>query len=415
LRHGDAGRGDANQPRPLRSKHVHQKIMTQQSATVRILAAVGTRPEAVKMAPVIHALRAAQWADCRILATAQHREMLDQALAPFGLVPDIDLDAMRPNQTLPDLTARLLLGLDAVLGQEAPDLVLAQGDTTTVLVVALACAYRRVPFGHVEAGLRTGDMDNPFPEEMNRVLASRLARWHFAPTPGAAAHLRQEGIPDQRVFVTGNTVIDALLGILDQAPPPPLDLAPSDRLILVTAHRRENFGAPFEAICAAVRELADEYPDVRILYPVHPNPNVREVVEARLQGHPRIRLTAPLDYLPFVGAMRRAHFILTDSGGVQEEAPALGKPVLVMRRETERPEAVAAGVVQLVGPDRERIVTASRALLDDPAAYQAMAKGVSPYGDGHAAARIQAILARDMAVPRGLCPPEHGQPILWRG
>ena len=360
---------------------------------IKVLAAVGTRPEAIKMAPVIQSLSHQPWADCRVLATAQHRQMLDQVLALFGIRADRDLDIMRPNQALAGLTSRLLSKVDAALGAETPDVVLAQGDTTTVLTVALAAFYRRIPFGHVEAGLRTGDMQNPFPEEMNRVLTARLAQWHFAPTQSAAEHLLSERVPESAVHVTGNTVIDALLGVVEQAPAPPVELKADERLILVTAHRRENFGAPFRSICEAIRQLADDYADVQILYPVHPNPNILEVAQELLGNHPRITLCAPLDYLPFVGAMRSAYLILTDSGGVQEEAPALGKPVLVMRRETERPEAVDAGVVRLVGPDRERILEASRSLLDDAANYASMARGVSPYGDGKAAARIVSTLA----------------------
>jgi UDP-N-acetylglucosamine 2-epimerase (non-hydrolysing) len=370
-----------------KSRQMHQ------SKRIKVLAAVGTRPEAIKMAPIIQEFARQPWASCRVLATAQHRHLLDQVLALFQIRPHRDLNIMRPNQDLVGLTARLLTQIDEVLGEEAPDVVLAQGDTTTVFTVALASFYRRIPFGHVEAGLRTGDMQNPFPEEMNRVLAGRLARWHFAPTQSAKAHLLGEGVPDAAIQVTGNTVIDALLDVVDKAPAPPIDLEPNERLILVTAHRRENFGQPFQEICSAIRQLADEYADVRILYPVHPNPNVLQVARQLLSGHPRITLCEPLDYLPFVGAMRAASFILTDSGGVQEEAPALGKPVLVMRRETERPEAVDAGVVQLVGPDREPILQASRALLDDPACYAGMARGVSPYGDGKAAGRIVATLA----------------------
>ncbi|MEA3638328.1 MAG: UDP-N-acetylglucosamine 2-epimerase (non-hydrolyzing) [Lamprobacter sp.] len=368
------------------------------SQKVKILAAVGTRPEAIKMAPVIQGLQQQPWAECRVLATAQHREMLDQVLALFAIQPDADLDIMQANQDLVSLTARLLPAIAATLDAETPDLVLAQGDTTTVLTMALAAFYKRIPFGHVEAGLRTGDLAYPFPEEMNRVLSGHLARWHFAPTDSARRNLLREGISDNAVHVTGNTVIDALLGVVDQAPEPPVELGPEDRLILVTAHRRENFGEPFRAICGALRRIADAYPDVQILYPVHPNPNVREVAEMLLRGHRRITLCEPLGYLPFVGAMRRAHFILTDSGGVQEEAPALGKPVLVLRHETERPEAIDAGVVRLVGPVQDRIIEASCKLLDDPAAYAAMARGLSPYGDGHAASRIIQVLGAHFGV-----------------
>ena len=355
-----------------------------------VLCVIGTRPEAIKMAPVVQALATQPWARTTVLATAQHREMLDQVLRLFAIVPDADLDIMRPDQTLPELTARLVTELDRQLGRWQPDMVLAQGDTTTVMVTALACFYRRIPFGHVEAGLRTGDPWYPFPEEMNRVLAGRMAALHFAPTASAAANLEAEGIPAAAVHVTGNTVIDALLDVAARDLPPVPGITPGRRTILLTAHRRENFGAPLEGICRAVQELVARHPDVEVLYPVHPNPNVRRVVQARLGGVERIRLVEPLDYAPFVAAMRAAHLILTDSGGVQEEAPALGKPVLVLRQETERPEAVEAGVVELVGVDPERIVARASRLLDDPRAYAAMARGVSPYGDGRAAGRIAA-------------------------
>jgi UDP-N-acetylglucosamine 2-epimerase (non-hydrolysing) len=344
------------------------------------------------MAPVVRALQAETWADCRVVATAQHRQMLDQVLNVFDIQADVDLDVMRPNQQLAPLTARLLLDLDHALREQAPDAVLAQGDTTTVMAAALACFYLRIPFGHVEAGLRTGDLGNPFPEEMNRVVAGHLARWHFAPTVSARENLLREGISEHQIFVTGNTVIDALIQVAARDPEAGVPLDSSKRLILLTAHRRENFGSPLREICRAVRHLADLYDDVEVLYPVHPNPNVRQVANELLSGHPRIKLGEPLDYLPFVGAMRRAYLILSDSGGVQEEAPALAKPVLVLRRETERPEAVEAGVVKLVGPDFESIVVSARRLLDDATAYAAMAQGVSPYGDGHAAERIVRLL-----------------------
>lgn len=363
----------------------------------KILVVVGTRPEAIKMAPVILALKAAPWCECRVLATAQHRQMLDQVLNLFGIVPDIDLDMMRPNQSLPDLTARLIVELDRVLAAEAPDAVLVQGDTTTVMTAAMACFYRRIPVGHVEAGLRTGDMNNPFPEEMNRVVAGRLASWHFAPTESSQANLLREALPAERIHVTGNTVIDALLDVAARSDECPVETTPFARLVLVTAHRRENFGEPLLNICAAIRSLAARFPDTLFVYPVHPNPNVRETVEKNLSGLDNVRLIAPLDYRPFVALMKRADLILTDSGGVQEEAPALGKPVLVLRRETERPEAVTAGVVKLVGTEEAAIVDAARQLLEDPVAYAQMAKGVSPYGDGHAAERIVAIMREALA------------------
>ena len=358
----------------------------------RIVCVVGTRPEAIKMAPVIEALRRESWAYPYVLLTAQHREMLDQVMELFDIRADDDLNVMRPNQQLAALTAQLVTGLDAALERARPDAVLAQGDTTTVLCAALVAFYRRLPFGHVEAGLRTGDLQSPFPEEANRVLASRLTRWHFAPTATARANLLHEGVDPASVHVTGNTVIDALLSVAPRARGVDLSFADGRRLMLMTAHRRENFGAPMEEVFVAVRELADRFADLAVLYPVHPNPNVKEPAERILGGHPRIRLVAPLDYEPFAAAMSASYLVLTDSGGGQEEAPALGKPVLVLRNETERPEAVDAGVVRLVGPVRERIVGAVAELLTDANAYRAMARGVSPYGDGHAAGRIVDVL-----------------------
>lgn len=355
---------------------------------MKILCAIGTRPEAIKMAPVILALKNESWATVRVLATAQHRSMLDQVNNFFEISPDVDLNIMRPNQALTTLTARLLLELDDILQLEKPDAVLVQGDTTTVMAVALACFYHRIPVGHIEAGLRTWDMQNPFPEEANRVIAGRLARWHFAPTEGSRQNLLKEGVPDAEIIVTGNTVIDALLmsAAKDLELAVPLD--PAKRLVLVTSHRRENFGEPFRAICRALRSLAENNPTVQFLYPVHPNPNVKDVAYELLGGLPNFILCEPLDYAPFIAAMKHAYIILTDSGGVQEEAPALGKPVLVLRDETERPEAVEQGVVKLVGPNYERIVEETQRLLDDESAYRVMARGVSPYGDGHASERI---------------------------
>ena len=369
---------------------------TGRGARKRILAVVGTRPEAIKMAPVIRALRSEPWAEVRVLATAQHRQMLDQVLDAFAIVPDVDLDIMAPDQTLPELTSRLLSRLDEVFARERPDVVLIQGDTTTVMTAAMAAFYRHIAVGHVEAGLRTGDLQNPFPEEMNRIVAGRLSRWHFAPTAGARDNLLREGFDPASVHVTGNTVIDALLEVVQREVPLPVEVPEGRRMLLVTAHRRENFGAPFREVCEAVRDIADRHADVHVVYPVHPNPNVSGPAHEILSGHARIVLCPPLDYLPFVAAMKRAHLILTDSGGVQEEAPALGKPVLVMRQETERPEAVEAGVVKLVGPVRDAIVAEASRLLDDPEAYARMARGVSPYGDGRAAGRIVDILGRDL-------------------
>jgi len=354
----------------------------------KILCVIGTRPEAIKMAPVILALKKEPWANVRVLATAQHRHMLDQVNEFFGIDPDIDLNIMRPNQALTTLTARLLLELDDVLQAERPDAVLVQGDTTTVMTVALACFYHRIPIGHVEAGLRTWDMQNPFPEEANRVIAGKLARWHFAPTEGSRQNLLKEGVPDSGIIVTGNTVIDALLMAAAKDLELAVPLDSTKRLVLVTSHRRENFGEPFRNICRALRTLAENNAEVQFLYPVHPNPNVKDVAYEFLAGLPNFTLCEPLDYAPFIAAMKRAYLILTDSGGVQEEAPALGKPVLVLRDETERPEAVKQGVVKLVGPNYDRIVEEAQRLLDDETAYKAMARGVSPYGDGHAAERI---------------------------
>ena len=357
-----------------------------------IFVVVGTRPEAIKMAPVVLALKNESWANVHVLATAQHRHMLDQVNDFFGIAPDIDLNIMRPNQALTTLTARLLLELDDVLQAEKPDAVLVQGDTTTVMTVALACFYHRIPIGHVEAGLRTWDMQNPFPEEANRVIAGKLARWHFAPTEGSRQNLRKEGVADADIVVTGNTVIDALLMTAAKDVRLDVPLNPAKRLVLVTSHRRENFGEPFRSICGALRMLAQNNPDVQFLYPVHPNPNIKDVAHEFLAGLPNFTLCEPLDYAPFIAAMKRAYIILTDSGGVQEEAPALGKPVLVLRDETERPEAVEQGVVKLVGASHERIVNEAQRLLDDEVAYRTMARGVSPYGDGHAAERIVRVL-----------------------
>ena len=368
----------------------------------RILCVVGTRPEGIKMAPVIQALQREAWAQVTVLATAQHRDLLDQVLRLFDIVPDADLDLMRADQDLAALTARLIPALDAKFAELQPDVVLAQGDTTTVMTAALVAFYRRIPFGHVEAGLRTHDLDNPFPEEMNRLVAGHLARWHFAPTARAQRNLLREGIPEEAIHVIGNTVIDALLQVAAREWPLDLPLDPHKRLVLVTAHRRENFGEPFRAICRAIRALADRHPDIEVVYPVHPNPNVQRVTRELLAGHPRIKLCAPLDYTAFVEAQKRAYLILTDSGGVQEEAPALGKPVLVLRTETERPEAIEAGVARLVGTSEERIVHEASLLLDDERAYRAMARGASPYGDGESAQRIVRILRR------ALCPENTG-------
>ncbi len=362
--------------------------------TKKIVVVLGTRPEAIKMAPVIRALSATSGLQPVVVAAAQHRELLDQVLRTFSIVPDHDLDAMRPNQKLAGLTSRLIQALDAVVADIGASAMLVQGDTTSVLAASLVASYQGIPLGHVEAGLRTRDMRNPFPEEMNRVLTSKLARWHFAPTPAAARNLLDEGIPEDAVYMTGNTVIDALLEARNH-PRKSAPRVPEGRvLMLVTTHRRENFGEPLRRICAAVVELLRRNPALAVLFPVHPNPNVSKIVRASLGHHPRVELCAPLDYLGFIAAMEAAHIILSDSGGVQEEAPALGKPVLVLRDTTERPEAVAFGVADLVGTDTARIVDKAHRLLNDPLAYRDMARGVSPYGDGMAARRIVATLDR---------------------
>jgi UDP-N-acetylglucosamine 2-epimerase (non-hydrolysing) len=361
-----------------------------------VLCVVGTRPEAIKMAPVILKLKERKQFDVRVLATAQHRHMLDQVLGFFGIEPDLDMDIMRPNQALTTLTARLLLGLDDILSAEQPGAVLVQGDTTTVMAVALACFYHNIPIGHVEAGLRTWNIRNPFPEEANRVIAGRLAKWHFAPTQGSKRNLIKDGVGEDSIHVTGNTVIDALLMTASKDLDIGIRLDPDKRLILITAHRRENFGKPFEAVCSALRKLAEANSNVQFLYPVHPNPNVKETALKVLSGLPNFILCDPLDYAPFVAAMKRSHFIISDSGGVQEEAPALGKPVLVLRAETERPEAVTEGVVRLVGTSEELILQEAQKLLDDEGAYREMARGVSPYGDGNAAQRISGVLEAEL-------------------
>ncbi len=367
--------------------------------TLTILCVIGTRPEAIKMAPVILALKRTPWARVCVLATAQHREMLDEALLIFGIRPDIDLNIMRPMQSLPELTARLLTALDKVMEDEAPDVVLAQGDTTTVLAAAMASFYRRVPFCHVEAGLRTHDFSNPFPEEMNRVLAGHLARLHFAPTEQAKSNLLKEGVPIERIFVTGNTVIDALLSTAAKNTELDMYVPVGKRLILLTAHRRENFGAPLEEIFSAVKTLAERYPELHFVYPVHPNPHVAEPAKSRLGNIPGVTLCPPLGYAQLVTLMTHSWLVLTDSGGLQEEAPALGKPVLVLRDETERPEAVEAGVAQLVGPHHDAIVTAVEHLLNDDIRYQSMVQGISPYGDGQAGVRIASILRSHFPTP----------------
>jgi UDP-N-acetylglucosamine 2-epimerase (non-hydrolysing) len=364
----------------------------------RILFVFGTRPEAIKLAPLIRALRRRDDFLVKICVTAQHREMLDQILDTFALAPDYDLDLMLPGQTLSSLTARILTGLEPVLAAEGPDLVVVQGDTTTTAASALAAFYQHIPVAHVEAGLRTGDPTQPFPEEMNRVLTSRLAALHFAPTARAASALLREGVPCDRVFVTGNTGIDAVHYVRDALASgsiAPLEwpwLAPGRKLILVTGHRRENFGGAFQAALGALAALA-ERPDVQIVYPVHRNPNVRGPAHHLLAGVPNVVLLDPLPYVPFVDLMRRSYLIVTDSGGIQEEAPSLGKPVLVLRDKTERPEAVEAGTVRLVGTSESAIRDAATILLDDPERYLAMTRIHNPYGDGRASELIAEALS----------------------
>ncbi|GAP13405.1 UDP-N-acetylglucosamine 2-epimerase [Longilinea arvoryzae] len=361
---------------------------------LRVLSIFGTRPEAVKMAPVVAALERTPGIESRVCVTAQHREMLDQVLNLFGIRPDVDLNLMRPNQSLAELTANILTHLDPVLRDEKPDWVLVQGDTTTVMAAALLCYYNRIRVGHVEAGLRTGDKWQPFPEEIDRKIAGVIADLHFAPTEHSRQNLLKEGIPDWRIAVTGNPAIDALNEIVKRpAPAEAQELldrlnirAGGKELVLITAHRRENFGKPLEDICSALQSLAERYPErLELVYPVHLNPNVQEPVHRRLDHVPNITLLKPLDYLPMVHLMSKATLVLTDSGGIQEEATGLGKPALVMREVTERPEGVTAGVLKLVGTDPDRILGEAARLLEDPVAYDAMARAANPFGDGHAA------------------------------
>ena len=364
-----------------------------------ILSVIGTRPEAVKMAPVIDALRADGSFRVVLLATAQHREMLDEVLRVFGIKPDHDLNVMTDNQKLADVTAKCVVGINRVIEQERPAMTIAQGDTTTVLSAALAAYYNRVPFGHVEAGLRTEDKFSPFPEEMNRRATGTLADLHFAPTTTAKENLLREATSPESIHVCGNTVVDAvqrIASLKSAAARLPKGaealLRAVEKPVLVTAHRRESFGEPMESVCHAVREIADADPEVGFIFPVHPNPNVRRTVNAVLSGHERILLCDPVDYLQFVGLMQRAYLILTDSGGVQEEAPSLGKPVLVLRNKTERPEGIEAGVARLVGTDRQRIVNEAMKLLSSEEEYRRMVASENPYGDGKAGQRITAIM-----------------------
>jgi len=365
---------------------------------VKVLTVFGTRPEAIKMAPLVHALAKDPYFEAKVCVTAQHREMLDQVLNLFSIVPDYDLDIMQPGQGLTEITCRILEGLKPILESFKPDVVLVHGDTTTTIAASLAAFYQRIPVGHVEAGLRTGDLSSPWPEEANRTLTGHLAMYHFSPTQNARQNLLRENILDKQIFVTGNTVIDALFWVRDTvlnnenlhselaARYPFLD--ESKKLVLVTGHRRESFGQGFEQICHALVDIAAKHQDVQIVYPVHLNPNVSEPVN-RILGHVKnIILIEPQDYLPFLWLMTHAWLILTDSGGIQEEAPSLGKPVLVMRETTERPEAIEAGTVRLVGTDRQRIVEEVTHLLQDNDAWQAMSRAHNPYGDGQACERI---------------------------
>jgi len=369
----------------------------------KILSIFGTRPEAIKLAPVLVELAKHEQVKSRVCVTAQHREMLDQVLRLFSITPDIDLDLMRPGQSLAEITSKVVAEIDGVLKAEEPDVVLVQGDTTTVMASALAAFYRGVKVGHVEAGLRSGDINSPFPEEMNRRIATLVSSFHFAPTDTARIALLREEVSEDYIFVTGNTVIDALQMIVDK--PTPQEAAgilrqagiadggsASKKLILVTAHRRENFGDRFEGICKGLKALVERNSDVVLIYPVHLNPNVQEPVNRFLKNQERVILTNPLEYNVLAHLMKAAYLVLTDSGGIQEEAPSLGKPVLVMRTETERPEGVVAGTAKLVGPFEEKIVFETELLLHNREAYDRMAKAINPYGDGHAAEKIVEVL-----------------------
>jgi UDP-N-acetylglucosamine 2-epimerase len=355
---------------------------------LRVLAVVGTRPEAIKMAPVIRRLRADRGFETILCATAQHRELLDRALAPFGIRPDVDLDLMRPGQTPNQVASRVLDRFDRVLVDHSPDVVLVQGDTTTVLAASVAAFHRGVAVGHVEAGLRTGDLARPFPEELNRRVTDLVAAYHFAPTARSGAALLSEGAEPSRVYVTGNTVVDALLWIAERVDEP----READRLVLVTTHRRESFGEPMRRSLRAVRRLAERFPELTFVLPVHPNPRVVEETEA-LAGTANVRRVPPADYPQLVAWMRVARLVITDSGGIQEEAPTFGVPTLVLRETTERPEGVEAGVAKLVGTDEEAIFAEAERLLSDPGAHAAMARVRNPYGDGRAAQRIVDVLA----------------------
>jgi UDP-N-acetylglucosamine 2-epimerase (non-hydrolysing) len=363
-----------------------------------VLVILGTRPEAIKLAPVIRRLKDGIGSAGRVwvCSTGQHQELLEPVLELFRIEPDVRLDVMRPDQSLPALASLLLERLGPVLEETRPRLVLVQGDTTTAFIGTLTAFYDRVPVGHVEAGLRTRDLDRPFPEELNRQIVSRIARYHFAPTESARRNLVEEGVSEDRIWVTGNTVIDALLetaAMPCRFAQPLSDILDSGRrVILVTAHRRESFGEPFQRICRALLEIARRHPECDLIYPVHLNPNVRRVAREFLERVPNIHLIRPLDYLAFVHLMNRSYLILTDSGGIQEEAPSLGKPVLLLRERTERPEALEAGTVRLIGFEEARIVAETQRLLQDAAYYESMSHAINPYGDGHASERIVPVL-----------------------
>ena len=377
-------------------------------SAIRVMTIFGTRPEAVKMAPVVQRLRESSDFHPIVTVTGQHREMLDQVTRLFGITPDHDLNVMRPEQSLVDITTRVLRGLYKVLEQVRPAMVLVQGDAHSTFIGALAAYYHRIPIGHVEAGLRTADKYQPFPEEMNRRMTSSLADLHFAATPSAKANLMREGVHERAIVVTGNTVIDALYAVKDLTGIPSVDGLPpleGRRLVLVTTHRRENWGDPLREIYLALIDLLERFEDIELVFSVHPNPAVRRVVNDVLRSHPRAHLIEPPDYGPWVQLMQRAYLILTDSGGIQEEATALGRPALVLRRVTERPEGVAAGTLKLVGTDRRRIVDEAGLLLTDATAYRAMARAHNPYGDGRAAERIvQALRYHFGRIPQ---PPEE--------
>ena len=366
---------------------------------IKTLTVMGTRPEAIKMVPVIQELRRHRLTETVVVSTAQHRQMLDQVLSLFGLVPDVDLNIMQPRQSLNDIVCRAVEGLDRVCREHSPDAVLVQGDTTTAFAASLAAFNRKIPVGHVEAGLRSGQLWDPYPEEGNRRLISAIASMHFAPTKKSADNLWRENIAHSAVYVTGNTGIDCLLRVVEARAGHLTRFLPEGfsvngrRMILVTAHRRENWAGPLEHLCNAIRELAFECPDIWFLYPVHLNPAVREAVMPRLSGLHNVALTEPLPYGAFIEAMAASHLILTDSGGVQEEAPSLGKPVLVLRETTERPEGIASGAAMLVGMEKNKILQATRRLLSDDLAYQQMVGYRNPYGDGQAARRtVEALL-----------------------